>query len=133
MIVSGRFRNQRLAGVPMEANGIVAVPGEPAGGITLWVPTQSPHAVRDALAPAIGLEAPLVRVVAPAVGGGFGPKAAVYVEYMIAAKAALGLGPSGEVDGDALGEHGRDGAGARPGTGSRARPEARRHHRRLEG
>ena len=92
VIVSGTFRNQRLAGVPMESNGVVAVPGEPEGGITLWVPTQGPHAVRDAIAPALGLDPSLVRVAAPAVGGGFGPKAAVYVEYMIAAAAALKLG-----------------------------------------
>ena len=92
VVVSGTFRNQRLAGVPMEANGIVAVPGEPEGGVTLWVPTQGPHGVRDGIAPILGLNPPLVRVIAPAVGGGFGPKAAVYVEYAIVAAAALRLG-----------------------------------------
>jgi len=92
VVVAGTFLNQRLAGVPMESNGIVAVPGTPAGGITLWVPTQGPHAVRDAVAPVLGIDASLVRVVAPVVGGGFGSKAAVCVEHMIAAAAALKIG-----------------------------------------
>ena len=48
--------------------------------------------MRDALAPALGLEADQLRVIAPWVGGGFGPKAACYVEYIVAGKAAQALG-----------------------------------------
>jgi carbon-monoxide dehydrogenase large subunit len=88
VIVSQRVVNQRLAAVPMEANGIVAVPGEPAGGITLWVPSQGPFSVRDAVAPVLGLEPDLVRARCAAVGGGFGPKAGVYIEQILTAKAA---------------------------------------------
>lgn len=84
--------SQRLAGVPMENNSCVAVPGEPSGGLTLWVSHQAPHAAHGALAPALGLEPESLRVVCPWVGGGFGPKAAVYVEYIVAAAAALQLG-----------------------------------------
>jgi carbon-monoxide dehydrogenase large subunit len=84
--------SQRLAGVPMETNGCVMVPGEPDGGLTAWVSHQAPHSVQPALAGAIGLDPSVVRVVCPWVGGGFGPKAAVYVEFLIAAKAALELG-----------------------------------------
>ena len=47
--------SQRLLGAPMENNGVLAVPGEPDGGITLWVSHQAPHSARDALAPALGL------------------------------------------------------------------------------
>ena len=39
-VVSGKFYNQRLAGVPMEPNAAVAVPGEPNGGVTLWLSTR---------------------------------------------------------------------------------------------
>lgn len=93
VVVRGRFVNQRLAGVPMEPNGIVAVPDEPAGGLTAWVPTQNPHGVRDPLAAALGLDPATVRVAAPpGVGGGFGPKAGVYVEHILAAVAARRLG-----------------------------------------
>ncbi len=84
--------SQRLAGVPMEPNGCLAVPGEPEGGITCWLSHQAPHSVLPAVAGALGLEASQVRVVCPWGGGGFGPKAAVYVEYLVAAAAARALG-----------------------------------------
>jgi carbon-monoxide dehydrogenase large subunit len=84
--------SQRLAGVPMEPNGCLMVPGEPAGGITCWISHQAPHSVQPALAAAVGLEPDLVRVVCPWVGGGFGPKSAVYVEFLAAAVAAMRLG-----------------------------------------
>src|SRR3954447_1644070 len=84
--------SQRLAGVPMEPNGCLMVPGEPAGGITCWVSHQAPHSVQPAVSGMLGLEAEQVRVVCPWVGGGFGPKAALYVEYLVAAAAAKQLG-----------------------------------------
>ncbi|HEX6422688.1 MAG TPA: xanthine dehydrogenase family protein molybdopterin-binding subunit [Acidimicrobiales bacterium] len=85
--------SQRLAGVPMETNGCLMVPGDPAdGSLTAWVSHQAPHAIHPVIAGAVGLDPAAVRVVCPWVGGGFGPKAAVYVEYLIAAKAALALG-----------------------------------------
>ncbi|HEX9258926.1 MAG TPA: molybdopterin cofactor-binding domain-containing protein, partial [Acidimicrobiales bacterium] len=84
--------SQRLAGVPMENNGIVAVPGEPAGGLTCWVSHQAPHSAHGAIAGALGLAPEALRVVCPWVGGGFGPKAAVYIEYVVAGAAALKLG-----------------------------------------
>jgi carbon-monoxide dehydrogenase large subunit len=92
VVITETIRNQRVAGVPMEPNGIVAVPGEPEGGLTLWVPTQAPHGVHGPLAGVLGLEPEKLRVVAPAVGGGFGPKAADYVEFQIVAAASLRLG-----------------------------------------
>ena len=84
--------SQRLAGVPMEPNGCLMVPGEPPGGITCWLSHQAPHSAQPPLAAALGLDPGAVRVVCPWVGGGFGPKAAVYVEYLAAAAAALQLG-----------------------------------------
>jgi aerobic carbon-monoxide dehydrogenase large subunit len=84
--------SQRLAGVPMEPNGCLMVPGEPAGGITCWVSHQAPHSVQPAVAAAVGLQPEAVRVACPWVGGGFGPKAGVYVEYLVAAAAAMQLG-----------------------------------------
>ena len=56
-----RIVNQRVAPVPMEPAGIVAVPGEPAGGLTFWVATQGPHGVRDELAAKLGLDPDVVR------------------------------------------------------------------------
>ncbi|MBM3671222.1 MAG: xanthine dehydrogenase family protein molybdopterin-binding subunit [Actinobacteria bacterium] len=89
VVVSGRFVNQRLAPVPMEPNGILVEPGDT---VTITVPTQGPHGVRDPLAPVLGLEPDKVRVIAPAVGGGFGAKTGAYVEHIVAAVLAQQLG-----------------------------------------
>jgi carbon-monoxide dehydrogenase large subunit len=82
--------SQRLAGVPMETNGILAVPED--GGLTCWVSCQAPHSIHGAYAPLLGLAPEKLRIVCPWVGGGFGPKAAPYVEHLVAAAAALKLG-----------------------------------------
>jgi carbon-monoxide dehydrogenase large subunit len=81
--------SQRLAGVPMENNGVVAVPD--GDGLTMWVSHQTPHSAHAGYAPMLGLEPDKLRVVCPWVGGGFGPKAAVYVEHIVAGKAAMAL------------------------------------------
>ena len=92
VVVSVRIVNQRVAPVPMEPAGIVVVPGEPAGGLTFYAATQGPHGVRDELAAKLGLDAETVRGANAAVGGGFGAKAGMIVEYLLVAKAALLLG-----------------------------------------
>jgi carbon-monoxide dehydrogenase large subunit len=78
--------SQRLAGVPMENNGVVAVPD--GDNLTMWVSHQTPHGVHAGYAPMLGLEPEQLRVVCPWVGGGFGPKAAAYVEHIVAGKVA---------------------------------------------
>ena len=91
LVVEGRFVNQRLAAVPMEANGVLVEPGT-GDELTVTVPTQGPFGVREPLAGALGLDPALVRVIAPAVGGGFGAKQGAYCEYVIAAALARRLG-----------------------------------------
>jgi carbon-monoxide dehydrogenase large subunit len=91
VVVQGRFVNQRVAPAPMETNGVLIEP-TPEGGLLATVPTQGPFGVRDPLAAALGLEPDQVRVVAPAVGGGFGAKTGAYCEYIIAATLARDLG-----------------------------------------
>ncbi len=86
-IVEGRIVSQRLAGVPMEPNGCVAIPGD-GDSLTVWVPSQNPIAVRDGLAGQLGVEPATIRVAAPVVGGGFGPKAGLYTEHIITAALA---------------------------------------------
>ncbi|MCU1504309.1 MAG: Carbon monoxide dehydrogenase [Ilumatobacteraceae bacterium] len=81
--------SQRLAGVPMESNAVLAVPTD--GGLTIWASHQAPHSIHAAYAPMLGLDPANLRVVCPWVGGGFGPKAAGYVEHLVAAKAAMTL------------------------------------------
>ena len=83
--------SQRLAGVPMENNGILAVP-RAEGGLTCWISHQAPHAIHAGYAPMLGIEPSQLLIKCPWVGGGFGPKAAPYVEHLVAAAAALKLG-----------------------------------------
>ena len=85
-----RIVSQRLAGVPLESNGIIAIP-EMDGGLTAWIPSQNPISVREALAAQLGMDPAQLRIAAPTVGGGFGPKSGVYVEHVITAELARQL------------------------------------------
>ncbi len=85
-VVKVRSVSQRLAAVPMETNAAVAEPT--ASGMTLYVPTQGPNSLRDSLAPLLGFEQHELRVIAPAVGGGFGAKNGVYPEFVVVGHAA---------------------------------------------
>ncbi len=87
-----RMESQRLAAVPMEPNGILVEPGVPGNGMTVTLPSQAPIGLKDGFAGLLGLESDDVRILAPAVGGGFGAKTGIYPEYLVAAKAALELG-----------------------------------------
>jgi carbon-monoxide dehydrogenase large subunit len=95
VIVHGRFVNNRLAAVPMEPNGLLAVPGgESMDGnapplLTLHLPTQAPHWSRDEYAEKLDLDRKRVRVIAGWVGGGFGAKVPTYPEQLVTAKLAM--------------------------------------------
>ena len=88
IVVRGRFVNQRLAPVPMEGNGALARPDPETGGVTVWASCQAPHWTRDAIAEALGLPEDAVRVIAPAVGGGFGAKIGTAAEQIVGAALA---------------------------------------------
>jgi carbon-monoxide dehydrogenase large subunit len=90
VVVSARFVNQRLAPVPMEPGGILAIPE--GDGLTLWIPCQAPFWMRDEIADALEIEREDVRVIAPAVGGGFGAKTSTYPEHVVVAALARRLG-----------------------------------------
>jgi carbon-monoxide dehydrogenase large subunit len=92
VVVQQRIVNQRVAPVPMEPGGIVVVPGEPAGGFSLWVASQGPHGVRDEIAMLLGVDPATVVARNAAVGGGFGAKQGMTVEHLLTAKAAVTLG-----------------------------------------
>ncbi|MCP3937082.1 MAG: xanthine dehydrogenase family protein molybdopterin-binding subunit [Actinomycetia bacterium] len=90
VVVGERIASQRLAGVPLETNGCVAVPdGE---NMTVWVPSQNAIAIKDMIAPMGGVEAERLRVVAPWVGGGFGNKSGYYPEFGLVTRLAADLG-----------------------------------------
>jgi len=73
----------------IECRGAVAVHDQTTDQLTLWTSTQTPHAAMRLLAEMLGREENSLRVVAPDVGGGFGPKLVFYPEELIVALAAL--------------------------------------------
>ena len=81
--VSERYIQQRLIPMAMETRAIVAVPQPFGGDITLYSATQIPHILKVMSAITLGIPEHHVRVVAPAVGGGFGSKLNVYAEELL--------------------------------------------------
>jgi 4-hydroxybenzoyl-CoA reductase alpha subunit len=74
--------------LPLEQHACVAE-WNPAGKLTMWSSTQSPHYVHKELAKALGLNEDQVRVIAPPVGGGFGGKLELFQHEAAAAKLAM--------------------------------------------
>ncbi|MCU0261448.1 MAG: molybdopterin-dependent oxidoreductase, partial [Ilumatobacteraceae bacterium] len=67
----------------MEPRAVVAVPQPFGGDVTLYSATQVPHILKVMAAITLGIPEHQVRVVAPAVGGGFGSKLNVYAEELL--------------------------------------------------
>jgi carbon-monoxide dehydrogenase large subunit len=82
--VSRRFVQQRLLPSPMEPRGVLVVPQPYGGDYTVYSATQIPHILKVMLALTAGVNENNLRVVAPAVGGGFGCKLNVYAEEVLA-------------------------------------------------
>ena len=74
LILKRRFRYEHGISSPVETRGVVAHWDNRAGQMTIWDTTQAPVFVRNGLAAMLGLGERQVRVIAPFVGGGFGPK-----------------------------------------------------------
>ncbi|MGB8360820.1 MAG: xanthine dehydrogenase family protein molybdopterin-binding subunit [Acidimicrobiia bacterium] len=91
VVVETTVDNRRLAVVPLESNGAVAIPQDD-GGIEFWVGTQSAHGHRRSLAGVLRLDEALVHVKVPDVGGGFGAKIAIAAEQALCAAIALDIG-----------------------------------------
>ncbi|MHB1987813.1 MAG: xanthine dehydrogenase family protein molybdopterin-binding subunit [Acidimicrobiales bacterium] len=91
VVVRARFYNQRVAPVPLEANGAFVRPG-PGGHLDCFMSSQAPFQVRAAIARALGRPDADIRVRTPAVGGGFGAKGGVYPEQVVVAVLADRLG-----------------------------------------
>jgi carbon-monoxide dehydrogenase large subunit len=89
--VSREYRMHRQSGSPLEGRAVLAYRDHRLDEIVVYASTQTPHTVRVALAETLGIEERRLRVVAPDVGGGFGPKARLYPEEVILAALALEL------------------------------------------
>ncbi|MFN8526351.1 MAG: xanthine dehydrogenase family protein molybdopterin-binding subunit [Chloroflexota bacterium] len=94
-VVKIRVNNQRVLPNPMETRGSVSVfranrPGDP-GELTMWCTTQNAHSLRRSLAAQFGIAENKVRVIAPDMGGGFGNRADVAPEDVMAVIMAMRL------------------------------------------
>src|SRR5262249_13799083 len=74
LVLRRRFRYDRGCSAPIETRGVVADWDAKAERLTVWDTTQAPVVVRNGLAAMLGLSERQVRVLAPFIGGGFGPK-----------------------------------------------------------
>ncbi len=84
LVIKKRFVIDRGAAVAMENRGIVAYWEERSQQMTIWDTTQAPIPIRNGTAARLGLAENQVRVIAPFLGGGFGPKMMMfYPEEML--------------------------------------------------
>jgi carbon-monoxide dehydrogenase large subunit len=80
---SERFVQQRLIPMAMEPRAVAAVPQPFGGDMILYSATQVPHILKVMTALTLGIPEHQMRVIAPAVGGGFGSKLDVYAEELL--------------------------------------------------
>ncbi|MDB0005922.1 xanthine dehydrogenase family protein molybdopterin-binding subunit [Ilumatobacteraceae bacterium] len=81
--VKERYVQQRLIPAAMEPRAVLAVPQPFGGDMTLYSSTQVPHILKVMTALTLGIPEHQLRVIAPAVGGGFGSKLNVYAEELL--------------------------------------------------
>jgi len=82
----------RGASSPMECRGVVAQWDAKMRQLTVWDSTQAPIRIRNYLSQLLGLPQQDVRVIAPDIGGGFGPKIMMcYPEEVLIPWAAMQL------------------------------------------
>jgi len=87
-----RFHFGRTHAAPLEGRGVIADWDVAEGSVTVWTSTQMPFLVRGMLAAQFGLQDTRVRVICPAVGGGFGLKVQLFVEEAIIPELSRRLG-----------------------------------------
>ena len=81
------FFYQGNAHLPMETHASLAHCA-PDGKLTLWSATQTPHYVHRAIAMALQVPPARLRVIAPAIGGGFGGKTDPFAHEIVACRLA---------------------------------------------
>jgi aerobic carbon-monoxide dehydrogenase large subunit len=93
LVISERLVYNRGAGQSIEPRAVTAHYDRLAESLTVWDSTQAPIPIRNGLASILGLSDSQVRVIAPDVGGGFGPKIMLfYPEEILVPYASIRLG-----------------------------------------
>ncbi len=90
--LAGRFHLHKGGGHSIEPRGVMAKFDAAEQALTVWDGTQMPHRAKAVLVAALGLAEHQVRVIAPDVGGGFGPKAVFHPEELAVPAAAMRVG-----------------------------------------
>jgi len=92
LVIKRRLVYDRGASAAIENRGVVAEWDRLTERLMIWDTTQAPIPIRNGLAAMLGLSESQVRVVAPFVGGGFGPKIMMfYPEEVLVPWAAMRL------------------------------------------
>ena len=78
VIVRRRFHYDRGVSAPIENRAVAVDWNAKSEEMTIWDTTQAPIPIRNGLAAMLGLLESQVNVIAPFVGGGFGPKIMMY-------------------------------------------------------
>ncbi|MEM1945296.1 MAG: xanthine dehydrogenase family protein molybdopterin-binding subunit, partial [Nitrososphaerota archaeon] len=93
LVVNERLVYNRGGGQSIEPRAVMAHYERRSGSLTVWDSTQAPIPIRNGLASLLGLPESQIRVIAPDVGGGFGPKIMLfYPEEVLVPLAAMRLG-----------------------------------------
>ena len=87
-VVQAEFHLHKGGGHSIETRGVVARFDAQEGLLTLWDSTQMPHQAKRVRVRTLGLDESQIRVIAPDVGGGFGPKFVFHPEELAIATAA---------------------------------------------
>jgi carbon-monoxide dehydrogenase large subunit len=93
-VVKETLRVHRGGCHAIETRGIVAHYEPKAGFLTIWASCQGPHRIRRTLLQLMDMPEHKVRVIAPRVGGGFGPKGGFYPENFLVPWLAVRFGTS---------------------------------------
>ncbi|MCL4261839.1 MAG: xanthine dehydrogenase family protein molybdopterin-binding subunit [Anaerolineae bacterium] len=92
LLIQRRFHYDHGIAAAMENRGVVAEWDRRAQRLTIWDTTQAPVFIRNGMAALLGLSENQVRVIAPFIGGGFGPKIMMfYPEEVLIPWAAMRL------------------------------------------
>lgn len=90
-IVENTFTQPQVLHVPMETHNVIAK-WSVGNKIKVWSSAQAPFAIRDLMSVALEIPKQDIEVIVPFVGGGFGGKAGIHLEPLVAllSKAANG-------------------------------------------
>ena len=91
-VIEQSFSFPRVTACSMETRGAIARLEPESGRYLIHSSTQIPQLLRDELTRITGLPRARLRVIAPAVGGGFGAKEAIYPEEILVLLAAIRFG-----------------------------------------